>query len=87
MSMPIIPPFAIAASYQNSQYATGTYTQGGSQVFSHLVTPPSAGVSAETAADNRAHAQGILGVLCSFRGAGSHHDGCPHRGHVLLGVG
>lgn len=59
MSMPIIPPFAVKASYQNSQYATGTYTQGGSQVFSHLVTPPSAGVAAETAADDAAEALGF----------------------------
>jgi hypothetical protein len=59
MSMPIIPPFAISASYQNSQMATGTYTQGGSQVFSHLVSPPSSGVASETASDNRAFAKGF----------------------------
>lgn len=59
MSMPIVPPFAVTGSYQNSQYATGTYTQGGSQVFSHLVSPPSTGVTAETAADTAAHAKGF----------------------------
>lgn len=52
-------PFAIAASYQTSQYATGTYTQGGSQVFSHLNAPPTSGTTAETAADAAAHAVGF----------------------------
>ena len=51
MSMPLVPPFAITGAYQNSQYATGTYTQGGSQVFSHLVDPPESGVDAEEASD------------------------------------
>ena len=58
MSMPLIPPFAVTAAYQNSQYATGTYTQGGSQVFSHLVTPPVSGVAAEDASDTAAEAVG-----------------------------
>lgn len=59
MSMPIVPPFAVTASYQKDQMATGTYVQGGSQVFSHLVTPPSSGVAAETSADSAAHAAGF----------------------------
>jgi hypothetical protein len=57
--MPLIPPFAITASYQKEQMATGTYTQGGSQVFSHLVSPPTSGVAAETSADSHAHAVGF----------------------------
>lgn len=59
MSMPIVPPFAVTASYQKDQMATGTYVQGGSQVFAHLVSPPSSGVAAETAADSAAHAKGF----------------------------
>lgn len=59
MSMPLVPPFAITGAYQNSQYATGTYTQGGSQVFSHLVDPPESGVQAETAADEAAEDVGF----------------------------
>lgn len=59
MSMPIQPPFSVKASYQTDQYATGTYYQGGSQVFSHLATPPSSGVAAETASDSDAHAVGF----------------------------
>lgn len=59
MSMPIIPPFAIRAGYQNSQFATGTYVQAGSQVFSHLVTPPTSGTAAETASDADAVAAGF----------------------------
>lgn len=59
MSMPLVPPFAITGAYQNSQYATGTYTQGGSQVFSHLVDPPTSGVDAEEAADEAAQDVGF----------------------------
>lgn len=59
MSMPIIPPFAVAASYQKDQMAQGTYVQGGSQVFAHLVSPPSSGVASEVASDNRAFAKGF----------------------------
>lgn len=59
MTLPIIPPFAVKAGYQNSQYGSGPYNVGGSQVFSHLVTPPSSGVSAETAADTAAHELGF----------------------------
>lgn len=59
MSSPIIPPFATKASYQNSQYATGTYTHGNSQVFAHLVTPPSSGVASENASKVRAQAKGF----------------------------
>jgi hypothetical protein len=65
MTLPVIPPFAVKASYQTSQFATGTYTQGGSQVFSHLVTPPSSGVSAETSADSDAHALGFSAYSAS----------------------
>ena len=51
MAIDLTPPLATRLSYQTSQYATGTYFQGGSQVFSHLVTPPTTGVAAEVASD------------------------------------
>lgn len=43
------PPLSVRLAYQHSQMATGTYVQDGSQVFSHLVTPPTSGVAAEDA--------------------------------------
>lgn len=58
MTMPLNPPFAITGAYQNSQMADGVYFQGGSQVFSHLVTPPLSGVAAELASDEQAKGQG-----------------------------
>jgi hypothetical protein len=60
MTMPLQPPFAITGAYQNSQMADGTYTQGGSQVFSHLVSPPVSGVAAELASDDAAAAAGYV---------------------------
>jgi hypothetical protein len=61
VSMPLIPPFAITAGYQNSQYANTNPYVGGSQVFSHLVNPPSTGTNAETVSNNNAHAEGFTG--------------------------
>jgi hypothetical protein len=61
VTMPLIPPFGVTASYQNSQYGSGPYYTGGSQVFSHLVNPPSTGVNAETVSNNNAHAAGFTG--------------------------
>lgn len=58
MAIDLTPPLAIRLAYQHSQYATGTYTQGGSQVFSHLVSPPATGVAAEEASDDVAEAVG-----------------------------
>lgn len=55
----LTPPLAVRLAYQNSQMATGTYTQGGSQVFSHLVSPPATGVAAEEASDDAAEAVGF----------------------------
>jgi hypothetical protein len=54
MSMPIIPPFAIKASYQNAQYGSmsNIYTPGVPSVFSYLVSPPTTGTDAETVDDN-----------------------------------
>jgi hypothetical protein len=61
MSMPIIPPFAIAASYQNSQYGSGSiYTPGVPSVFTNLVSPPSTGVAAETWSSNQGIADGFV---------------------------
>lgn len=60
MSMPIIPPFAIAASYQNSQYGAGSiYTPGIPSVFTHLVSPPTSGTNAETWSTDQAEAVGF----------------------------
>jgi hypothetical protein len=62
MSMPIIPPFAIKASYQNSQFGGGSiYTPGVPSVFAHLVTPPTSGTDAENAAIANAEAKGFAG--------------------------
>jgi hypothetical protein len=84
MTIPIIPPFAVKAGYQNSQYATGTYTQGGSQVFSHLVTPPSSGVSAETAADTAAQEVGFSAYNASSEVQVITVVGAPTGGTFLL---
>lgn len=54
----LTPPLAVRLAYQNSQMATGHYTQAGSQVFSHLVSPPASGVAAEEASDEAAQAVG-----------------------------
>ena len=56
----LTPPLATRLAYQNSQMATGTYFQGGSQVFSHLVSPPLGGVIAEITSDNEAFAAGAV---------------------------
>jgi len=81
---PLVPPFAVTASYQNSQYATGTYVQGGSQVFSHLVTPPSSGVAAETAADSDAHALGFSAFDAANAVQVITVTGSPTGGHFTL---
>lgn len=60
MTSPYDVPDSIKLSYQTSQYATGTYTQGGSQVFSHLDAPPASGVAAEEASDADAEALGSV---------------------------
>lgn len=65
----LTPPLAVRLAYQNSQMATGTYTQAGSQVFSHLVTPPSSGVAAEAASDEWAQAQGYDAPWANLPGA------------------
>lgn len=87
MTLPIIPPFAVKASYQNSQYATGTYTQGGSQVFSHLVTPPTSGVAAETTADDDAHALGFTAFSAANEVQLVTIVGGPTSGTFTLGWG
>lgn len=88
MSMPIIPPFAIAASYQNSQFGGGSlYTPGVPSVFTHLVNPPTSGTDAETASIDAATALGFSAygardevVLVSVIGA-------PTGGTFILGFG
>ena len=59
MSMPLVPPFAVTASYQNSQYGAGSTQVAQSEVLSHLVTPPSTAVQAETDSATRAAATGF----------------------------
>jgi hypothetical protein len=61
VTQPLIPPFGITASYQKDQYGTGPYNVGGSQVFSHLVSPPAAGVAAENSSNAKAQAAGFTG--------------------------
>lgn len=57
---PLVPPFAVTASYQTKQYGSGNlYTPGVPSVFGSLVTPPSSGTAAETASDSDAHAVGF----------------------------
>lgn len=87
MSMPIIPPFAVTASYQKEQMAQGTYVQGGSQVFSHLVSPPTSGVAAETSADTAAHARGFSAYGNSSEVQLVTVSGTPTGGTYQLGWG
>jgi len=61
MTMPLIPPFGVTASYQKDQYGSGPYYTGGSQVFSHLVNPPSGGTNAETVSNTKAQQAGFTG--------------------------
>lgn len=65
MSSPIIPPFAVTASYQKKQYAQGPYNQDGSQVFGTLVTPPTSGTNAEAVSIARAQAVGFSAYAAS----------------------
>ncbi|HEY1466379.1 MAG TPA: hypothetical protein VGF11_04935, partial [Acidimicrobiales bacterium] len=45
---PLVPPFAVTASYQNQQFGSGSiYTPGIPSVFGSLVTPPTSGTVAE----------------------------------------
>jgi hypothetical protein len=56
----LTPPLATRLAYQHSQMAQGTYTQGGSQVFSHLVNPPETGVDAEEWSDEQGIEAGFV---------------------------
>lgn len=57
---PLIPPFAVTAAYQDRQFGSGNlYTPGVPSVFESLVSPPTSGTDAETAADTHAEAVGF----------------------------
>lgn len=60
MSQPLIPPFAVTASYQKQQFGSGSiYTPGVPGVFSALQSPPSSGTAAESASDTSGEALGF----------------------------
>lgn len=62
MTMPLIPPFAITASYQKQQYGSGSiYTPAIPSIFSALVSPPATGVQAETDTATAATSAGYTG--------------------------
>jgi hypothetical protein len=85
MSMPIIPPFAIAASYQNSQYGSGSiYTPGVPSVFNQLVSPPTSGVAAETWSTDQAEADGFVDYSATDESLLITLTGTPTGGTFLL---
>lgn len=88
MSMPIIPPFAVTASYQNSQYGGGSiYTPGIPSVFKHLQTPPTTGTAAETWSINAGHTQGFTGLTAADEVATVTINGSPTGGTFTLTFG
>lgn len=88
MSMPITPPFAIAASYQNSQYGSGSiYTPGIPSVFSHLVTPPTSGTTAETWSTNQGIADGFSAYSATNESLLLTMMGSPTSGTFVLEFG
>lgn len=60
---PLVPPFAVTASYQNEQYGTGNsiYTPGVPSVFNYLVTPPTSGTTSENLQTTHAQAVSFTG--------------------------
>lgn len=60
MTMPVDPPFAVKAAYQDRQYGHGSiYTPAIPSVFYALVNPPTSGVAAETASEEEGEAVGF----------------------------
>jgi hypothetical protein len=88
MSMPIIPPFAVTASYQNSQYGGGSiYTPGIPSVFAHLVTPPTSGTEAETWSEDQGETLGFTGLAAADESAVVTLNGSPTGGTFTLNFG
>lgn len=88
MSMPIIPPFAVAASYQNSQYGSGSiYTPGVPSVLTHLVSPPTSGVTAETWSTNQGIAEGFAAYSATNESLLVTVVGSPTSGTFVLEFG
>lgn len=88
MSMPIIPPFAVTASYQNSQYGGGSiYTPGIPSVFTHLVSPPTSGTDAETWSEAASAAEGFTGLSATDEVALVTINGAPTGGTWTLTFG
>lgn len=81
------PPFAVTASYQTSQYGTGDYSVGGSQVFSHLATPPTSGTAAEAASATDAVASGFSAYSARNEVNVVTLTGSPTGGTFRLGFG
>jgi hypothetical protein len=85
MSMPIIPPFAVAASYQNSQYGSGSiFAPSVPSVFKHLVTPPSSGTAAETWSDQQGEADGFTAYSAANEVQTITVNGSPTGGTFFL---
>ena len=88
MSMPIIPPFAVAASYQNSQYGSGSiYTPGVPSVFTNLVSPPSTGVAAETWSNTQGISDGFSAYSAANESLLITVVGSPSSGTFVLEFG
>lgn len=82
---PLVPPFAVTASYQTKQYGSGNlYTPGVPSVYDALVTPPTAGTTAETASNTDAHAVGFSAFAAANEVALVTVTGSPTGGTFAL---
>jgi hypothetical protein len=88
MSMPLIPPYAITASYQNSQFGSGNlYVPGVPSVLHHLVTPPTSASDAEAHSDAHGVAHGFTPYSAANEVQLVTISGSPTSGTFLLGWG
>lgn len=88
MSMPLIPPFAVTASYQNSQFGSGNlYVPGVPSVLTHLVTPPTSATDAETWSNTQGEAHGFSTESAANEVQLVTISGSPTGGTFLLGFG
>jgi hypothetical protein len=85
---PLVPPFAVTASYQTKQYGSGSiYTPGVPSVFGSLVSPPTSGTTAETASDTDAHTVGFSAFSAANEVAVITLTGSPAGGTFTLAWG
>lgn len=85
---PLVPPFAVTASYQTKQFGSGSiYTPGVPSVFGSLVSPPSSGTAAETASDTLAHTEGFTAFSAANAVMVITVNGSPAGGTFVLGWG